>query len=281
MFGSLSGPVGADEGCHPLIQGLLRRLDCQWRKVEAPVAGMASDHVRHGVPEARAAWVRVQRWGESKGLHVPEKEDESLREYRIRLLAALEELELDDHLQQLDVEVARAYVRHVLIPDEPPMVEPTGEMHKQELVPELGFNVDRGMVPLIKALWLREYRTISSCEEAYYVGNWAEVTFDRPADAQRMIFVCATAGEVWEDAGFFGRVTGSPLKGPRYDGPRWGLSARIAGTDAFSSGVPGLHPFMVTLSLPPSDIPIAARAIEEFSGRRTERVEWWGPPGRH
>lgn len=73
----------------------------------------------------------------------------------------------------------------------------------------------------------------------------------------------------------FGRVSGDTPGGGKYRGYGvWDVSSRIASHSIFYSGTPGLHPFMVSIYLPPSDIDAAARAIEEFSGYKANR---WAP----
>lgn len=163
---------------------------------------------RHGVPEAEEALERVLCWLPDLYPEVLGSPEDSIIEYKQRLSSVLDRLGMEDSLRQLDVEIARAYMRHVMLTDEPPMVEPTGEMRPQALDPELGFAVDVEMVPLVKALWLRGYRAISSGQEAYYFGNYSEVTFERPADVQRMLAVCAAAAARWDDADFYGRGIG-------------------------------------------------------------------------
>lgn len=54
--------------------------------------------------------------------------------------------------------------------------------------------------------------------------------------------------------------------GELFAGPgAWGVSARITDPLFFDSGDPGLYPLMVAVYLAPSDIALAALAIEESS----------------
>lgn len=244
---------------------------CAQSSLPTTYATMRTDSTPSSVLAAEQAFIRViQRLSvHMEATERSSEKAEALNGTYPEILAELKGIHTDDPLHQLDIGLAIAYIEYLA--DERTKGGRFDD-HPQAEDPELPFAADTQILPLVKALWTRDYHTIASCQAAEMAGGWAEVTFDRPADAQRMLAVCIAAADAWGDEGFFCRVSGDTPRGGRYSGvDKWVVSARIASHTIFASGTPGLHPLMVSIYLPPDDIERAAHAVESFSGYNPDR----------